>query len=136
MKPERMFQVVATIGLFVALLLVLAALTHSSTYASVTQYAFPSRDIAMDASAFLHVGIAGGLYAGWSLTILMLARHERLAKEPALWNAIACGLVLWYVTDSLASVATGGSYNLIGNTLFFVLMLWPALRMKRKFSVR
>lgn len=132
MKPERLFAIATTLGLGIALLLVVAACTHSSTYEQVVRYAFPSGGIAMDRSAYLHAGIAGGLYAGWSLTILLLARNERLAREPALWSAISWGLILWYLLDSSASVLTGGVYNVVGNTLFFALMLAPALALRKR----
>lgn len=134
MKPERLFIITTTIGLAVSLLLVLAACTQSAIYEQVVHAAFPSGTIVLDRGAYLHVGIAGGLYAGWSLTLLLLARNERLAREPALWSAISLGLVLWYMLDSGASLLTGGVYNVIGNTLFFALMLAPALALRKRAS--
>ncbi len=132
MRPQKLFHIVTASGLGIAMLLVLAAITQSSFYADIVQGVFPNHEVAVSRSSYLHAGIAGGLWVGWSVTVLLLARNERLAKEPALWNAISYGLVFWYVTDSLASVLTGGVLNVVGNTFYFGLMLWPALAMKRQ----
>lgn len=131
MKPATLFVTTAWFGLAFALFLVIAACTQWDTYEVITGSVFPGETVSLGPGAFLHVGIAGGLYAGWALTLILLARNERLAREPALWTAIVWGLVLWYATDSVASVLSGGVYNLGGNTLFFALMLWPALRLRR-----
>jgi len=130
MKPERLFLATTTLGLAFSLVLVLAACTQSTTYERVARAMFPDGSMAMGGAGYLHVGIAGGLYAGWSLTLLLLARNKRLAREPSLWGAIASGLVLWFVLDSGASVLTGGIYNVVGNSLFFGLMLWPTLALR------
>lgn len=136
MKPERLFLITATIGLIVSLLLVLAACTESSTYDYVASAMFPDGSMAMGGTGFLHVGIAGGLYAGWSLTLLQLARNKRLASEPELWSAIAGGLLLWFFLDSGASILTGGFYNVVGNSLYFGPMLWSTLALRTQASTK
>lgn len=127
----RVFVIATVFGLIFATGMVLASFLQLSAYGDLVAVLFSSERSPLNAAGFFHAGVAGALYAGWSLTLLLLAKNERLAKEKVLWDAIFWGVLLWFVLDNLASVATGASYNLIGNTMFFGMMMWPVTRMRK-----
>ncbi|MEN0067937.1 MAG: hypothetical protein AAGA48_37755 [Myxococcota bacterium] len=68
--------------------------------------------------------IAGGLMAGWGVTLLLADRYT-------LPQALVAGMLTWFVVDSLGSVAVGAVGNLIPNTLTlvpFLVVAGPHLR--------
>ena len=130
-KARRIFLVVTAGGLLIALSMVLASIFHSSAYADLVSLMFPSETPTTGVSGYFHAGLAGGLYSGWSLTLYLVVRNERLAKERALWTAILWGVITWFTLDSAASIANGALYNAIGNTVYFGLLCWPIAMCRR-----
>lgn len=66
--------------------------------------------------------LMGALSIGWGLTVLAMTRAEGMA----LWRAVGAAVIVWYVIDSAASVATGFPRNAVSNTLLLALFLVPA----------
>lgn len=80
----------------------------------------------------LLASIAGGVIAGWGYTLLLLARHglPRQGAEGWVWRAAVGGLLLWFVADSIGSVASGAWANVIGNIAFVSVIAIPLWLMR------
>lgn len=68
--------------------------------------------------------LMGALSMGWGLTVLALVRAGVSAET---WRGVSTAVVLWYVVDSAASVATGFPRNAASNTLLLALFLTPVI---------
>jgi hypothetical protein len=75
--------------------------------------------------ARLLYAIAGGLMVGmgwmlWELSGRGYAQDRALARR-----IIAGGLAVWFVVDCTASIAAGGAWNVLANSLFLALFAVP-----------
>jgi hypothetical protein len=73
------------------------------------------------------VSILGAVLIGWALTCWTLVAEATRTGSQAAWRGITAALVVWYVIDSSASVATGVPGNAVSNTLFLASFLLPVL---------
>ncbi|MEO0322968.1 MAG: hypothetical protein AAF447_08420 [Myxococcota bacterium] len=83
----------------------------------------------MGPKALFGTGLFGAITAGFGLTIRRLGLGV-VANEidaPLLRRALLEGLVLWFVTDNTASVATGAYPNVALNVAFLAMLLIPVL---------
>ncbi len=77
----------------------------------------------MDAPLRFAVALMGAVTLGWGLTLLALTSvSHRLARPVAcsLWRRVTVAVVVWYVVDSMASIATGFALNAVSNTVFVI----------------
>ena len=73
----------------------------------------------------LMLAIGGGVMTGWGLMIWQLA-GEPLQRAPQATRAIIrTSILVWFLVDSLASVAAGVPLNVLGNLVFLALFLLP-----------
>lgn len=78
----------------------------------------------------LNAGIAGGVLAGWGLTLLGLA--SRLGEDglrplaPMLIQAV----IVWFVLDGAASWAAGAPFNIVMNLPYLLLLAGPLLALR------
>jgi hypothetical protein len=73
----------------------------------------------------LAFAIGGGVMAGWGLMIWQLA-GEPMQRAPGATRAtIRTSILVWFLIDSLASVAAGVPLNVLGNVVFLALFLVP-----------
>ena len=75
----------------------------------------------------LLAAITGGLCVGMGVMIYLVAervfrRDPALGRILVLWPTLA-----WFCVDSLGSVLAGGAANVIWNTIFLALVLFPVL---------
>lgn len=73
----------------------------------------------------LLLAISGGLMIGlcafvWQITDTLFDSNPALAKR-----IITTSLLAWFVTDSLGSLFAGAWFNVIMNTMFLALFLYP-----------
>ena len=80
--------------------------------------------------AALMTAIAGGVTAGLGAVALGLGRAREIDLSAAV-RALALGLVVWFVTDSGASIAHGAWRNAVGNAGFLAIGLLPVLHLRR-----
>ena len=75
----------------------------------------------------LLTGVIGGIMFGWGLMLVFLG--YRLLKRPLawIWTVITISLVAWYLSDTLASILAGSSFNVALNTTLFLLAMPPVL---------
>jgi hypothetical protein len=65
-------------------------------------------------------GLMGALTIGWGMTVQALLRHD---VGTPVWRGVTVAVLVWYVVDSAASVATGFPLNAVSNTLITALFL-------------
>ncbi len=92
--------------------------------------------VVVDAPARLGLGIAGALMAGWAATIALLVRSIDELSPRALGTATAVGVMSWFLLDGLVSVTNGAALNVAGNTVFLIILLVPALKLRGTGEVR
>lgn len=95
-----------------------------------------AKPVVMDAPARLGLGIAGALMVGWAATIALLVRSIDDLSPRLLGTATAVGVMSWFLLDGMVSVANGAALNVAGNTVFLVILLVPALKLRGVNEVR
>lgn len=77
------------------------------------------------------LAILGAVTMGWSLTLMAVIQvANQLEKQVSkrIWIGIAASIVIWYVIDSILSIATGFWLNAVSNTIFSATFLIPVIR--------
>lgn len=79
--------------------------------------------------AQLLAAILGGVMASWAAIIWLLT--DSLAQEQPLIlrRIILTAMAIWFVIDSVGSVASGGWLNVVGNVGFLAIFVLPAWRL-------
>lgn len=95
-----------------------------------------TKPVLIDAPARLGLGIAGALMVGWAATIAVLVRAIDELSPRLLGTATAVGVMCWFLLDGLVSVANGAALNIVGNTVFLIILLVPALKLRGADDVR
>jgi len=72
------------------------------------------------------MALSGALTVAWMTTLLFVLRHPFARGERWAWTAVVSSMCVWFVLDSVASVALGFGENVILNVLMVVPGL-PAL---------
>ncbi|MCJ7433921.1 MAG: hypothetical protein MUO77_10575 [Anaerolineales bacterium] len=79
-------------------------------------------------------GVLGATMAGWGVFLAFIVHYPFQARERWAWNALALGLILWFVTDISISLYYGVVFNAIFNTVFFILAALPLAFTRQKFQ--
>jgi len=71
------------------------------------------------------LGLMGAITIGWAVMIygVMRVAFTLGSQGRTLWDAIASGLIAWYVIDGICSIATGFALNIIPNTALAAMYL-------------
>ncbi len=69
----------------------------------------------------------GATIAGWGVAMYFLASHAIKWQHRWAWNAVAFGLILWYVLDTFFSVFYQVYFNVAFNTLILILAGIPLI---------
>ncbi len=93
--------------------------------------AAPGTDASINPAATLCAGIVGALMAGWGVSMLSLSRRLDSLDAAVVGSAFTRGALTWFVLDGTVSVATGFAWNVVGNVGFLVVLLLPALALRR-----
>ena len=74
-------------------------------------------EVVFDPTLRFSLAVMGCVSIGWAASMLavMLVAFRMGERAGALWSAITLGVVLWFITDSALSVATGFGLNVIPN---------------------
>jgi hypothetical protein len=87
----------------------------------------------LDAGAFdapgmrISVALVGAVMLGWGCAMLAVWRAR--GADVALWRGLTRAVLIWWVVDSVLSVATGFPINALSNTLFLAGFLLPAVKL-------
>ena len=73
----------------------------------------------------LLTAIAGGICAGWGVTLLLLTGKPLEAAPEQVRRAFVAGYLGWFAVDSTASILAGAPWNLLGNLAFLALLMLP-----------
>ena len=87
----------------------------------------------LDLNPYVRVSLAllGAVTMGWSLTLMAVIQvTNQLEKQVSkrIWIGITASIVIWYVIDSILSIATGFWLNAVSNTIFSATFLIPVIR--------
>lgn len=87
----------------------------------------------LDLNPYVRFSLAllGAVTMVWSLTLMAVIQvANQLEKQVSkrLWIGIAASIVIWYVIDSILSIATGFWLNAVSNTIFSATFLIPVIR--------
>jgi hypothetical protein len=79
-------------------------------------------------------GVLGATMAGWGVFFIFLAHIPFRRQEKWAWYCFAAGLLVWYVPDTIISLAAGVFFNAIFNTALLVLVALPLFFTWKDFS--
>lgn len=74
-------------------------------------------DVTFDPTLRFSLAVMGCVSIGWATTMLalMLVAFRMDDRAGPLWAAVTLGVLVWFITDSALSVATGFGLNVIPN---------------------
>ncbi len=78
-------------------------------------------------------GVLGATVASWGIALAFVAHYPFKKKEKWAWNSVLIGLLLWYVIDTPVSAYYKVYFNVLFNTVVFVVALLPLVFTKRHF---
>jgi hypothetical protein len=76
------------------------------------------------------LAILGAVTIGWSLTLMAVIQNtNQLEKQvsKSIWIGMTASIIIWYVIDSILSIATGFWLNAVSNTIFSTTFLIPVI---------
>jgi hypothetical protein len=87
----------------------------------------------LDLNPYLRFSLAvlGAVTIGWSLTLMAVIQAVNQLEKRAsqsIWIGVTASIVIWYVIDSILSIAIGFWLNAVSNTLFIATFLTPVIR--------
>jgi hypothetical protein len=77
------------------------------------------------------LAILGAVTIGWSLTlmaVIQIANQLEKRVSKSIWTGMTASIAIWYVVDSILSIATGFWLNAVSNTIFSATFLIPVIR--------
>lgn len=77
-------------------------------------------------------GVLGATISGWGICVAFVARYPFRKKERWAWNALALGITVWFITDTLLSLAFHVYFNAAFNVVVFLAVALP-LAFSQKF---
>lgn len=82
-------------------------------------------EVVFDPTLRFSLAVMGCVSIGWAVTMLaiILLAFRMGEKAGSLWSAVTLGVVVWFVTDSALSVATGFGLNVIPNVVLLATYL-------------
>jgi hypothetical protein len=96
-------------------------------------YALIQKPVPAQPDAFFRfaMGLIGCITMGWGLTMLACFKAAWMMdpdKAKGIWRSFTAAVFFWFVTDSVASVYTGFSFNAVSNTVLIGLYIIPIWR--------
>ncbi|NJM51535.1 MAG: hypothetical protein HC843_12250 [Sphingomonadales bacterium] len=82
------------------------------------------------AEARVTLAIAGGVFAGFSAMLLLVAVPALHNYDVKMIRAVQMSLMIWFVVDSSASIAGGNAANAVANLLFLTVYMAPLMLVK------
>ena len=79
-------------------------------------------------------GVLGAVVAGWGTLIAFWAHYPFKTLERWAWNGLALGTVIWYIPDTAISAMYGVTFNVVFNTLLFLILVLPLASTRKHFD--
>ena len=82
-------------------------------------------EVVFDPTLRFSLAVMGCVSLGWAASMLavMLAAFNMGERARPVWSALTVGVVVWFITDSALSVATGFGLNVIPNVILIATYL-------------
>jgi len=80
-------------------------------------------------------GVWGATIAGWGIVLTYLARYPFRNKERWAWDGLILGVLIWFVLDTSLSLFYKVYFNVVLNTVLFILGILP-LAFTRKWFIQ
>lgn len=80
--------------------------------------------------AALNAAIAGGVLAGWGMTLYSLAKHLGESGLKRLSGPLLTAVIVWFVLDGAGSWAAGAPANIVLNLPYLLLLGGPLLALR------
>lgn len=135
---QNALKAVSALIMTFGVIVVLAA--HPSTggiaafFADLLFWPLDGSPIIHSAAARLLAAIAGGVMLGWGLLLWHVSGHL-LATYPELAAGfLRSSVLVWFMFDSLGSIAAGAPLNVALNLVFLAAFLWPLSKLGRTAS--
>jgi hypothetical protein len=81
-------------------------------------------------------GVLGAVMVGWAVSLFYILLVPFRRREREAWLGVSLSVTVWYVVDSIWSVATGFYENALLNTGFFILFIIPLAATYRHFRAK
>lgn len=131
----------AVCGLVVAFGLAIALLSWSPLFAVFDSLVYgvfwpgSAPDPAAKSFMLFAYGMLGATMAGWGITLAYIVANPFSRREPWARDAIALGLAVWFIVDTLMTAYTEAYFNMGVNVLLIVLAGLPMLATRRDLRV-
>lgn len=138
MSPQaasQMLKVIGVLSIGFSLLLVAGAFEPlSGAVAIFYDYVDPSAGASGDYGTLVRLlsGILGGLYASWSVFLILVVAPAVRDGNDAIRRASIIAILTWYLLDSAGSIASGFALNVLVNSVYLVFLLAPLLLVRQE----
>jgi hypothetical protein len=78
-------------------------------------------------------GVTGATMAGWGVFFAFLAHFPFRRREKWAWMCILGGVLVWYLPDTIISLAYGVGFNALFNTILLAAVALPLLATRKDF---
>ena len=133
-SAARLMRIIATISIVTGALFALAVVADPTGLSNLFFHLVSSGDQGLAGIATLEakvaLAIAGGLFAGFSAFFLFLVAPAIETYDTSMIRGGQISLLVWFVTDSAASIAGGNTANAVANVGFLVLFMLPMVLVK------
>jgi len=79
-------------------------------------------------------GVLGATMSGWGFFLSFIARFAFKKKEIWSWYCLSSGLIIWFIIDTYLSVVYCVFFNVIFNTILFIVISLPIIFSKKYFN--
>ena len=88
-----------------------------------------------DANAFkaFIYGVLGAAMVGWGILFAFIVYYPFRQKEMLAWNCLLAGFAIWFPFGLYVSIRGGVYANVVGDIIFFVLVLVPLFFTRKEF---
>ncbi|TPV92929.1 MAG: hypothetical protein B7733_23150 [Myxococcales bacterium FL481] len=79
-------------------------------------------------------GVLGAAMVGWGGLLAFIAYHPFRQKRPWAWKCLATVFPVWFVFGLYVSMRGGVYWNVVGDILFFLMVMMPVCFTRRDFA--
>jgi hypothetical protein len=118
-------EFLVVVGLLAALASVPGAAAPMSLLADLIFWPLDGGQAIASEPGHLLAAVAGGVMAGFGVLLYLLSTRLYPQQPELARLLISAGIGVWFVVDSLGSIAAGASLNALANLVFLALFLIP-----------
>ena len=140
MSPQaasQMLKVVGVISFVFSLLFIAGAFPPLSGGVAIFYDAIePGAGAAGDYGTLIRLlsAVLGGIFASWCVFLIMVVAPAVRDGDENIRRASIIAILTWFTLDSAGSVAAGFALNVVGNSIYLILLLTPLLLVRQEKS--